>query len=75
METRAFTITLGAPTERGVVQQLSILVAGEHRVVAQHLESCPAGVAAGMQSAKRSNSTAPVARTENTLLDSILTQL
>ena len=72
IETRAFTITLGAWAERGVLQQLSILVAEEHFIEAQHCEACSPGVAAGMQSANRSNSTAPAAGTKNKRLTPIL---
>jgi hypothetical protein len=75
IETRALTITLGAWAETGVLQQLSILVAGEHCVKAQHFEACSSMVATGMQSANRSNSAAPAASTKNNRLTLILDQI
>jgi len=75
IETRAFTITLGAWPERGVSQQLSILVAGEHGVEAQHFAACSPAVATGMQSANKSRNAAPAASTKNKRLTPIQTRI
>jgi len=75
IEARAFTMTLGAWAVRGVLQQLSILVAGEHCIEAQHCAACSPGVAIGMQSANRSSSMAPAASTKKKHLTPILARI
>lgn len=75
IEVRAFAITVGEWAESGVLQQLSIFVAGEQCVEAQHGAACSSDVATGMQSANRSSSAAPAASTQNKRLTLILARI